>query len=405
MQTLQHCPNCSASNLTIFYEVENVPVHSVLLMNTLDQAMAYPRGDIRLGFCRHCGFIANAAFDPSVHEYSAQYEGTQSYSPTFSTFNRRMAERLIERYDLRGKEIIEIGCGQGEFLILLCELGANHGIGFDPAYDNRLPAGFQSNRVDFIADFYSEEYTRYHADFVCCKMTLEHISNTAEFVSRVRRSIGDRLDTTVFFQVPNATYVLHDVAFWDIYYEHCSYFTASSLRYLFAHCGFAVLDTHTEYDNQYLTIEARPTLTRIENLHYAEGEEVRQAWQDVEHFIQRCQKDLQQWRERLGAYKQAGKRVVLWGGGSKAVAFLTTLNIGDAVHYAVDINPNKHGTFLAGTGHQVVGPTTLVDYQPDVVIVMNPIYCAEIEQELRQMGINAEMIPITQVTQVTQVTQ
>lgn len=392
MQTLQHCPNCNASSLTIFYEVEKVPVHSVLLMKTLDEAVNYPRGDIRLGFCHHCGFITNAAFDPSVHEYSAQYEGTQSYSSTFSTFNRRMAERLIERYDLRGKEIIEIGCGQGEFLILLCELGENHGIGFDPAYDNRLPAGFQSKRVDFIADFYSEEYTRYHADFVCCKMTLEHISTTAEFVSRVRRSIGDRLDTTVFFQVPNATYVLQDVAFWDIYYEHCSYFTASSLRYLFDQCGFEVLDTHTEYDNQYLTIEARPT---NKSSGRAESNiDVAQIWQDVERFTERCRHNLQQWQARLTAYQQSGKRVVLWGGGSKAVAFLTTLNVRDAVGYAVDINPNKHGTFLAGTGHEVVGPDFLGTYQPDVVIVMNPIYCAEIQQTLQKMGIMPTMISI-----------
>ena len=32
-------------------------------------------------------------------------------------------------------------------------------------------------------------------------------------------------NTVVFFQVPNARYVFGDLAFWDIYYEHCSYFT------------------------------------------------------------------------------------------------------------------------------------------------------------------------------------
>ncbi|MEZ4620942.1 MAG: class I SAM-dependent methyltransferase [Caldilineaceae bacterium] len=167
----------------------------------------------------------------------------QSYSPTFNAFHKRLAEDLIERYDLHNKEIIEIGCGQGEFLILLCELGKNHGIGFDPAYDNRRPVGMQSDRVTFIADFYSEEYTRYNADFVCCKMTLEHIPNTAEFVQRVRRSIGDRLDTTVFSRCP-MRYVLGDRAFWDVYYEHCSYFDANALTYLFETCGFEVIHAH-----------------------------------------------------------------------------------------------------------------------------------------------------------------
>ena len=45
---------------------------------------------------------------------------------------------LIRRYDLRGKEVIEIGCGKGEFLSLLCEVGDNRGVGFDPADDDAV---------------------------------------------------------------------------------------------------------------------------------------------------------------------------------------------------------------------------------------------------------------------------
>jgi hypothetical protein len=118
--------------MEIFYELERVPVHSVLLLPTREEAITYPRGDIRLGFCRACGFISNTAFDPSLHEYSERYEETQGYSPTFNAFARRLAEHLIERYDLHGKDIIEIGCGKGEFITLLCDLGGNRGIGIDP---------------------------------------------------------------------------------------------------------------------------------------------------------------------------------------------------------------------------------------------------------------------------------
>ena len=78
------------------------------------------------------GFIANLAFNPALTEYSARYEETQGFSPTFNAFHRALAERLIARYDLHGKDIVEIGCGKGEFLMLLCELGGNRGVGFDP---------------------------------------------------------------------------------------------------------------------------------------------------------------------------------------------------------------------------------------------------------------------------------
>ena len=89
---------------------------------------------IALAFRPACGFISNVAFDPSLQEYSSGYEATQSFSPTFNAFAHRLARQLVDQYDLHGKEIIEIGCGQGEFLTTLCELGDNRGVGFDPAY-------------------------------------------------------------------------------------------------------------------------------------------------------------------------------------------------------------------------------------------------------------------------------
>ncbi len=393
MNEIDSCPTCGHPALLPFYAVKNVPVHSVLMMATREEAVNYPKGNIQLAVCQHCGFITNTAFDGTEQEYSAPYEGTQSYSPTFNAFHKRLAEGLIERYDLHNKEIIEIGCGQGEFLILLCELGQNRGIGFDPAYDNRRPVGMQSDRVTFIADFYSEEYTRYHADFVCCKMTLEHISDTAEFVHRVRRSIGDRLETTVFFQVPSARYVLGDLAFWDVYYEHCSYFDANALTYLFEACGFQVLDTHTEYDNQYLVIEAKPVQGESPNPQFSSAA-VEDLLQAVEHFRTQCAAQFAHWNGLLDELAAAGRRVVIWGGGSKGVAFLTALQRSEIIRYAVDINPNKHGTYMAGTGHEIVGPATMATYQPDVVIVMNPIYCEEIRQELIDLGVQARILAI-----------
>ena len=165
---------------------------------------------------------------------------------------------MIDRYNLRDKEVIEIGCGKGEFLLLLCEMGNNSGTGFDPGFVARIDSP-AAERINFVKDYYTEKYSSYQGDFVCCKMTLEHIHPTAKFIKTVRRAIGNRLDTTVFFQIPDATRIVRDCAFEDIYYEHCSYFTPGSLARLFRRCGFEVLDLATEYDDQYLTIEACPS--------------------------------------------------------------------------------------------------------------------------------------------------
>lgn len=384
------CPSCGSGRGRVFYQMSGAPHHSVLLLEKREQALNYPQGHIALTFCEACGFVWNSAFDPAVHEYSAKYEATQAYSPTFNAFHRRLAENLIGRFDLHHKTVIEIGCGQGEFLQLLSELGPNRGLGFDPAY--RVNGQAPPN-VEFIADFYSEKYINYAGDFVCCKMTLEHILPTHEFVRTVRGSVGERPETVVFFQVPNAQYVLKDLAFWDVYYEHCSYFTAGSLARLFRRCGFDVLNLWTDYDDQYLMIEARTgdgTGVRL----LANEHDLEDTAALVKEFEQAVPIRIAEWRERLRRLCAQGRKAVIWGGGSKGVAFLTTLGLQDEIQYAVDVNPNKHGTFLAGHGQEVIAPERLKDYQPDVVIVMNPIYCPEIRQHLDTLGLDAELWPV-----------
>jgi hypothetical protein len=60
----------------------------------------------------------------------------------------------------------------------------------------------------------------------------------------------------------------------------------------------------------------------------------------------------------------------------------------------VDVNPYKHGKYIAGTGHEVVAPRFLEAYRPDAVIAMNPIYCDEIRRDLEDMGLCPELIAL-----------
>jgi SAM-dependent methyltransferase len=376
----------------VFYEANNVPVNSVLLLPSKQEAQNFPLGHIDLGFCRSCGFIYNTAFDQALLEYSERYEPTQAYSATFNQWHRNLAEQLIERYDLHGKHLIEIGCGKGEFLTMLCELGGNSGVGFDPAYTPGRHESLAKDRINFVTDFYSEKYADYHGDFVCCKMTLEHIQPAADFVNTVRRSVGDQEDTTIFFQVPDVLRILKETAFWDIYYEHCSYYSLGSLARLFRRCNFSVIDLAREYDDQYIMVEARPNSNGTALPELPQEADLGDLAGLVEQFSAQFSELRRHWRERLENSQQQGQRVVVWGSGSKGVAFLTTLEVRDMVDYVVDINPNRQGYFMAGTGQEIVSPAFLKEYRPDVVIVMNPIYRNEIVKELHEHGLNPEVI-------------
>lgn len=387
------CFSCASENLSIFYEVENIPVHSVLLMPTREKALSYPRGDLRLGFCSACGFVQNTAFDASVHEYSPSYEETQGFSPTFNKFARELAQAWVDRYQLRNKRILEIGCGKGEFLVLMSELGPNSGIGIDPGYVPERTQSEARERIDFIRDFYSEKYAHLQADFICCRHTLEHIQPTLDFMRRIRRSIGDRRDTIIGFELPDVARVLKELAFWDLYYEHCSYFSLGSLARLFRASGFEILELETGFAGQYLILDARIANGRPGRRFECE-KDLADLAADVETFRVEMPRRLEEWRALLKENLRRGRRTAIWGSGSKAVSFLTTLGVGEEVGYVTDINPYRHNMYMPGTGHKIVPPAELIDYRPDVVIIMNPVYVDEIGADLKKMDLAPELIPV-----------
>lgn len=386
------CPNCCSSQIDIFYELLDVPINSVLLLKSQEEAINFPRGDIVLGFCKSCGFIFNLAFNSDLLEYSNRYEATQGFSSTFNAFHRDLAKRLVDQYDLHDKDIIEIGCGQGEFLTLLCDIGNNRGVGFDPVYNDKRNEKRLGGPITFIKDFYSEKYSSVPGDFVCCKMTLEHIQETAKFVGMISNILHNKPNTTVFFQVPDITRILHEVAFWDIYYEHCSYFSLGSLSRLFRRNGFDVVNLGKDYDDQYLLITAKPGSG--ENLVLEKENDLLDLSHAVANFVRHYELKLAGWREKINDFKQAKKRVVVWGASSKAVAFLTSLEITKEIKYAVDINPHKAGTYIAGTGQKIVTPEFLREYVPDYVIIMNPIYQPEIRSLLLDLKITSELLVV-----------
>jgi hypothetical protein len=89
--------------------------------------------------------------------------------------------------------------------------------------------------------------------------------------------------------------------------------------------------------------------------------------------------------------RSEGRKTVIWGGGSKGVGFLAALGLGEEIECAVDINPAKQGMFMPGTGHEIVAPDRLSALAPDLVIVLNPAYEAEIRRDLVSLGLEPEV--------------
>lgn len=84
-------------------------------------------------------------------------------------------------------------------------------------------------------------------DCVVCMHVLEHISAPVKFLSNAKKLL--KTGGTMIFEVPNTNCLLRELSpeysdFWYLY-EHCSYYTAETLRLVFEKSGLNVTDVYT----------------------------------------------------------------------------------------------------------------------------------------------------------------
>lgn len=387
------CPVCAGVESKVFFELGNIPISIGVQCPSRRQATECVKGRLDLMFCPVCGFIWNRSFNADLLEYSQKYDNSLDHSPVFREYSRELACRLIHTYEIASKRVLEIGCGKGHFLSLLCKEGGNFGIGFDPSYEGEQIRNAGSGSIEYHKDFYGEKHVSSHGDLVCCRHVFEHIEQPVEFLATVHRTIDGDPDVIVYFEVPNVRYILDELSVWDVIYEHCNYFSRESLAFVFKHGGYDVIRLEESYGGQFLSIEARIS----SNAEDASGKQFQpgvasELSKSVQEFSANVSDRTKPWMDRLDLWSRDNTRAVIWGGGAKTVSFLNMLGVRETISHVVDINPNKQGLYIPGSGQEIVAPEFLEDYRPDVVILMNPIYKQEVEFKLNEMKVNAMVI-------------
>jgi len=384
------CPVCHYPTVIDFFHREGIPQLCNMLYRSRESAVAGPRGNVVMSYCRECGHIFNRAFDSGQVNYRGMYENTLDFSPRFQDYSRKLAERLVTRFNLHEKKIVEIGCGRGKFLELLCAQGDNRGIGFDPSRSSADKNPLRQDRfgtVHFVPDYFGEKYAHVQADMVIGRHVLEHVSEPADFIRDIRAA--SITHAGLYLEVPNALYVFSDVGVWDIIYEHVSYFTPPSLSFLVRRAGYRIASLEQDYGGQFLSVAAEADAGDFPPYPVEKEDEFFRAM--IENYNRRFSIRIEEWEKRLTEMARHNCRVVVWGGGSKGVMFLNSISTAEAVEGVIDINPAKQGHYIPGTGHRIVSPYSLKDRKPDTIIIMNPLYTQEIEAFCSNMGVDAEL--------------
>jgi len=383
----QSCPVCSGTSLRTILEISGIPVFCNIQYDSEAQAIEQPVGDMTLTVCVDCHHLFNSSFDESLLQYGQTYENSLHFSATFNSFARDVASRLIDQFDLRKKRIVDIGCGKGDFLSMICELGANDGFGFDQSYEEGRAQEPARGSVRYFREYFGSDHKGIKPDLVACRHVLEHIPEPVSFLTELAAALQDSQGCNVYFEVPNALFTIRDLGIWDLIYEHCQYFTENSLRTSFVRAGFSVDSVYESFGGQFLGLDG--TASPIELKAEVQRSDEQFAFDDLmDSFKSHFDQLLDMWNSKLTSLDG---NVAVWGGGSKGVTFLNLLESAKRVSCLVDINPHKHEKHIPITGHKIVAPESLQQFDPKHVLIMNPLYENEIAATLESVGVDAKI--------------
>lgn len=381
------CPICDSCLAEEFLQRQQVPVHQNLLISNQHSAINARRGDITMCVCKNCGFVFNHRFDPQKLSYGGEYENTQTHSPYFLKYLQDYAKWLINDENVQNKRIVEVGCGKGAFIRMLIEPEEynNTGHGFDPSYLGPLEE--LSGRLRFHRKFYDSNSEHIPADIVVCRHVIEHIQYPIQLLSSVRKALLNNIDARIYFETPCVNWILKNKVIWDIFYEHCSLFTASSLCTAFQKAGFAVDNVKHIFEGQYLLISAT-FKNEDEYVEFNPGNTCKLA-----HEYSKQEKGIvRQWKSKIEKLATQGN-IAVWGAGAKGNTFVNMIDSKrELINCLIDVNPNKQDHFVPGTGHPIVGVKELTKRDIKYAIQMNPNYYEENLSLLASEGSSIKLI-------------
>jgi len=382
------CGGCGTLASSPFFDNQSAPASVGKLSATQEEASNSQCGQIKLVACKNCGLVENPQYDPHLIGFEPGYEVSLLHTPTFQHYIQTLCDRLIEAYQLKGKKILEIGCGSAEFLHLICHQGGNHGVGIDPTLSTETTTSCGAGTIKLIPDYFSEKHEQYIGDFVCCLSVFEDIPAPVQFLKSLRDSIGNR-NIPMYFEVFNGFRAIAEEEVWSVHYEQCNYFSPESLRNMFQLAGFEVTQSGTCYkDDQYIYVEVIPT-----NAPTDFQCELPPAFSaHVQRFSQAFNERREWWVKKLDTCREREQRVVCWGSGGKGVSFLSSLPNNNVIQSVIDINPDRQNHYMPTGSQLIVGPETLTEQKPDVVVITNQLYQQEITQTLADMNLNCELV-------------
>jgi SAM-dependent methyltransferase len=325
------------------------------------EALKEDRGvDVVIAQCAGCGLIQHC--NEPVPYYRDVIRAS-AFSPEMRNYREKQFGDFVKAYSLKGKKILEVGCGRGEYLSVMNSTGADaYGIENDAASVSECKeAGLKAQKLFIDSSSVSIDNAPFDAFYIL--NYIEHLPDIRTVLGGLARNLTG--GATGLIEVPNFDMMLRTGMFSEFISDHIFYFTKDTLSRTLGMNGFEVLRCSEVWHDYILSAEVRkrekPDLS---------GFELKRAG---------LRNELQAYISEYGI-----GRVAIWGAGHQALANISLLGLSSGVRYVVDSAPFKQGRYTPATHVRIVPPDTLLTEPVDAVIVMAASYSDEVVSIMKQ---------------------
>ncbi|HKQ77206.1 MAG TPA: class I SAM-dependent methyltransferase [Blastocatellia bacterium] len=386
------CRACEGQRLRNFLSLSPQPLANAFLRSPDEFAGEgfYP---LEVYFCEDCSLVQILdVIDPELlFRHYVYLTGT---SETIAAHNHKYARDVVETLKLEADDlVVEIASNDGSLLKCFQPHGVKT-LGVEPATNiaEIAVAGGVETVNKFFDSATAEEIRQSYgpARAVIGNNVLAHVDDTLDFLRGCDKLLAE--DGLVIIEVPYLRDLLDRVAYDTIYHEHHCYFSVTSLKRLCEAAGLTParidrLPVHGGTLRMYAGPRKRHE-RRAEEIETMIEDERRAGMSDIARYeelaadVAANRRDILSLLERL---KAEGKTVAGYGAPAKGNTLLNYCGITtDLLPYTVDKSPLKIGLYTPGTHIPVAPVSTLIDRQPDYVVILAWNFAEEIMRQQRE---------------------
>ena len=312
---------------------------------------------IRVYQCVGCRHIQ---LDSEPVIYNQDFTSATKYSKSMLNYRNEQIEKFIDKFDLEGKKILEVGCGDGHMLDIVRDQGAI-GIGVDISRKALEAARKRGHTVHQVYVSRQNQIEGSPFDAFICNDVIEHVSDIRDFLLSI--AINLKPSGLGMLEAPSFEKILETHRFYDFIPDHIHYFTLDTLRLAFELSGFEVISNERNRNGENLTIIIRKgAMTDFRFM---------KAHQD-KFMVNLC--------EYIKKHKTAGRRVAIWGASMQTLILAATMSLDIA--YVIDSAVYKQNKMTPVSHLPIVSPEILKTDPVDVIIINTPVYEEEIVEQI-----------------------